>query len=267
MKTQRTKSTWLPFGTRPEADIRLLCLPHSGAGASAYRVWGKGMSQRIDVCPVQPPGRETRRQEPPMRDVGSIVPPLAEEIAATVEGPYAVFGHSTGAICAFELCREIRRMGGPQPEHLFIAGRRAPQLQEEYTNVGELTIEQLVEVLREHGGTPDWVLHDPAMLRMLHPLLTADFEVSEGYVYHPEPPLVLPITAFAATDDPRGTVAELDAWKVQTTGEFTLHELHGDHFAVFQQADRVHTAIARALVRAAAGVGQAVPGQTSTPSQ
>ncbi|MFJ7326472.1 thioesterase II family protein [Streptomyces cyaneofuscatus] len=247
MKTQRTKSTWLPFGTPPEADIALLCLPHSGAGASAYRAWGQGMPERIGVCPVQPPGRETRRQEPPLRDVGSIVPSLARDVAVTVEGPYAVFGHSTGAICAFELCREIRRMGGPQPEHLFIAGRRAPQLQEKHTKVGELTTEQLAEVLREHGGTPDWVLNDPAMLRMLHPVLTADFEVSEGYVYSPEPPLDLPITAFAATDDPRGTVAQLAAWEPQTTREFTLHELQGDHFAIFQQADRVHTAVAQAL--------------------
>ncbi|MEU3502740.1 thioesterase domain-containing protein [Streptomyces hundungensis] len=102
-------------------------------------------------------------------------------------------------------------------------------------------------MLRRHGGTPDWVVNDPAMLRMLHPLLTADFAVSEEYTYTPEPPLDLPISVFAASDDDRATTAQLAAWEQQTTGEFTLHPLEGGHFALFTHASVVHRAIVEAL--------------------
>ncbi len=247
MSMQSTKTPWLPFGPAEQADVRLLCLPHSGAGASAYRAWGADLPDWIGVCPVQPPGRETRRQEPPFSEVGPLVSALAQDISTVIDGPYAVLGHSTGAICAFELCRELRRIGAPQPVHLFIAGRRAPQVGERSSRLGELTLDELAEVLRRHGGTPDWVVNDPAMLRMLHPLLTADFAVSEEYTYAPEPPLDLPISVFAASEDPRASTAQLAAWEQQTTGQFTLHLLEGDHFAIFTHASDVHRAVATAL--------------------
>ncbi len=247
MRMHSTTTPWLPFGPADTADVRLLCLPHSGAGASAYRAWGADLPDWIGVCPVQPPGRETRRRETPFSEVGPLVSALARDIATTVEGPYAVLGHSTGAICAFELCRELRRIGASQPVHLFIAGRRAPQVAERSSRLGELTLDELADVLRRHGGTPDWVVNDPAMLRMLHPLLTADFAVSEEYAYTPEPPLDLPISVFAASDDDRATTAQLAAWEQQTTGEFALHPLEGGHFALFTHASVVHRAIVEAL--------------------
>nr|WSX50173.1 thioesterase domain-containing protein [Streptomyces sp. NBC_00974] len=126
MATQSIKTPWLPFGAGEGAELRLLCLPHSSAGAFAYRAWGAGLPDWIGLAPVQPPGRETRRAEPPLDEVGPLAAALAEAVAASVEGPYAVFGHSTGAICAFELCRALRRIGAPLPVHLFVAGRRAP---------------------------------------------------------------------------------------------------------------------------------------------
>jgi len=101
-----TKSPWFPFGTRPDAPIRLLTLPHAGAGASVFRAWGQGMPEPVAVCPVQPPGRERRYGEPPFTQVAPLVRELAGEISASVRTPYAILGHSTGALCAYEVVRE-----------------------------------------------------------------------------------------------------------------------------------------------------------------
>jgi medium-chain acyl-[acyl-carrier-protein] hydrolase len=240
--------TGLPFGAGPDGAVRLFCLPHAGAGASGYRSWGEGLAGRVAVVPVQPPGRETRRRERPESRVGPLVRGLADELLPVLDaGPYAVFGHSTGAVCAFELCREVRRRGGRPPEHLFVSGRRAPQLPEKSSGLETLDLPALAAVLRRHGGTPDWVLNGEGMLRLLRPLLVADFALSEDYGYRPEPPLMVPLTAFAADRDPRATMVQVAAWRAQTTGPFTLHPLCGGHFAVLERAADVHDAIASAL--------------------
>jgi medium-chain acyl-[acyl-carrier-protein] hydrolase len=120
------RSPWFPFGTGDGAPVRLLCLPHAGAGAGVYRAWSRGLPAWITTCPVQPPGREKRRSETPMTSAQELARQLAPVIIKTVRPPYAIFGHSTGALCAFEVSREIRRLDGPLPVHLFVAGRRAP---------------------------------------------------------------------------------------------------------------------------------------------
>jgi surfactin synthase thioesterase subunit len=247
MAAGMTRSPWLPYGTSPDAAVRLLCLPHAGAGATVYRAWGSGLPPKVGLCPVQPPGREKRRREPPLSTVHSVIGQLAPEVLATVRPPYALFGHSTGALSAFQLAREMRRRGGPPPAHLFVAGRRAPQLPMECTPLSGLSVEGLAAVLRQLGGTPDEILANHEMLRMIHPLLTADFSVNEGYSYEPEPPLDIPITAFAATEDAGADVAQLAAWDTQTRAGFRMHTLSGGHFAVFDHAPQVHGHIAAAL--------------------
>src|SRR5580658_3914140 len=158
MSDRLVRSDWLPFGTSPDAAVRLLCVPHAGAGATVYRAWASGLARWIGVCPVQPPGREKRRHEQPLDAVGPLVELLARDVAALISPPYAVFGHSTGALCAFELIRELRRIGAPEPVHLFVAGRRAPQLPMQRTHLSDLSIEDLALALRRLGGTPEEVL-------------------------------------------------------------------------------------------------------------
>jgi medium-chain acyl-[acyl-carrier-protein] hydrolase len=247
MIRQGTRSPWLPFGTAPEARVRLLCLPHAGAGASVYRAWGAGFSDVVGVCPVQPPGREKRRGEEPFTHVGSIVSPLAPEVIEAIRPPYAILGHSTGALCAFELAREIRRLGGAEPAHLFVAGRRAPQLPMEVTMLSELSGDELAVVLRRLGGTPEEVLGNHRLLHMIQPLLAADFSVNERYTYHSGPPLATPITAFAATDDMGADRAQMAAWEQQTSAGFRMHTINGGHFAVFDHAAHVQSLITDAL--------------------
>src|SRR5690242_5337568 len=114
-------SPWFPFGTGADAPVRLLCLPHAGAGAGSYRAWSRRLPEWIAACPVQPPGRQKRRAEPPVTSASELRRRLAPEIIELVRPPYALFGHSTGALSAFEVSREIRRLGGALPVHLFVA--------------------------------------------------------------------------------------------------------------------------------------------------
>jgi medium-chain acyl-[acyl-carrier-protein] hydrolase len=232
-------SPWFPFGTRPDASIRLLCLPHAGAGAGVYRAWSAGLPGWVAACPVQPPGREKRRAEPPVTSAREIARQLAPEIIDRVRQPYALFGHSTGALLAFEVGREVRRLGGALPVHLFVAGRRAPANPMIRTPLAGLPADQLATALRTMGGTPEDVLADPQLLELLQPLLVADFQVNEVYEYRPEPVLALPITAFASTRDHFADPEQVDGWRRETSARFQRLVLDGGHFAIFDHAPAV----------------------------
>lgn len=241
------RSPWLPLGTCPDADIRLVCLPHARAGASAFRLWGKGMDARIGVCPVQPPGREKRRKEAPFTSVEPLVRELVSEISESVAEPYALFGHSTGALCAFQTVRALRDTGGPMPVHLFVSGRRAPHMPLERDDLAAMSLPELAEFLQNLGGTPEGVLADHDILGALRPLLAADFSVNQGYDFIPAAPLDIPVTAFAGVEDTGADGGLMAPWKEQTTSDFTLHELDGGRFAVFDRATEVHAHIAAHL--------------------
>lgn len=240
-------SSWLPFGGKPDAPVRLVCLPHAGAGASLYRAWAAGLPAGVAACPVQPPGRERRRSEPLLRSAADVVRQLAPDIISIIRPPYAIFGHSTGALCAFELSREIRRLGGPPPAHLFVAGRQAPQLPMTPTELAGLPVAELAAVLRRLGGTPEDVLMNPGILTMIQPLLAADFAVNQTYRYRAERLLGVPITAFAGVSDPGAGPAEMAGWQDETTGPWRMVTLDGGHFAVFDHASAVLKHIADEL--------------------
>jgi surfactin synthase thioesterase subunit len=108
-------------------------------------------------------------------------------------------------------------------------------------------VEEVASVLGELGGTPQEVLADRHLLRMLQPLLAADFEVNEAYTFQPQEPLPVPITAFAGTDDVWAAPDQVAGWAAHTSAAFELCTLSGGHFAVFEHSVRVHEVIAARL--------------------
>ncbi|MGH3659014.1 MAG: thioesterase II family protein [Micromonosporaceae bacterium] len=241
------RNPWFPFGTQPEAPVRLLTLPHAGAGASVFRTWARGMPEPVHVCPAQPPGRERRYDEPPFTRVAPLVEELAAEITASVRTPYAILGHSTGALCAFEVTRVLLRTGGPLPVHLFVCGRPAPHHPLSRSDLAGLSVPELAAFLRKLEGTPEAILSDHGLLERMQPILAADFDVNECYTFQSDKPLDIPITAFVGRTDPVATEERAADWSEHTTAGFRLHAFDGGHFAIFDHAARVHAEIAAAL--------------------
>ncbi|HLM58380.1 MAG TPA: alpha/beta fold hydrolase [Pyrinomonadaceae bacterium] len=220
------------YKPRPEATLRLFCFPYAGGSALVYRQWADRLPRQVEVCPVQLPGRGHRLGEVPVNRMAPLVALVAREIRPLLNKRFAFFGHSMGATTAFEVARLLRRERAPQPSHLFISARRAPQVPNPDPPTYNLPESELIEDLRRLNGTPPEVFDEPDLLKMMLPLIRADFEVTQTYAYGEEPPLDCPITVYGGLGD-RGVKREnLDAWCTQTTAPCAVRLFPGDHFYI-----------------------------------
>jgi medium-chain acyl-[acyl-carrier-protein] hydrolase len=229
--------TWLPYRRpNPAARVRLVCLPFAGGGAGAFRPWSDGLPLTVEVCAVQPPGRETRFRDPPYTRLEPYVNALADVLAPLFDGPAVLFGHSMGAVAAFELARELRRRGGAGPARLIASGRAAPHLPPRRPPLHSLPDREFRDELKRLGGTPAAVLDNDELMAAFLPTLTADFTAHETYRYADEPPLHCPILAVTGVDDPLAPPSDVEEWRRHTRSAFEARVLPGDHF--FLQSHR-----------------------------
>jgi medium-chain acyl-[acyl-carrier-protein] hydrolase len=234
--------------------MRLLCFPYAGAGASAYRDWRLPAELATEVWAVQPPGRESRRSEPPPDDLDALIGAYARQLAPLLDRPFAFFGHSLGALVAFELARRLRRDRARQPVQLFVSALRAPHLPPSRSPVSPLTDEDLLRRLLDMAGESPSAIRDPELLMLMAPVTRADCGLLDRYAYRPEPALDLPITGFGAVDDCEVDLTEIAAWDGHTTGEYRLRTFVGGHLFVREHAEAITAEIASGLVITASGV-------------
>jgi medium-chain acyl-[acyl-carrier-protein] hydrolase len=228
---------WLPFGPPTQgAAVRLFCFPFAGGGASVYRAWRQTAPAGLDVLPVQLPGREGRIREAPYRSAGPLAEALAGALASHMSRPYALFGHSMGALIAFELAGRLRKKGLPAPRLLVASASRAPHRTKRADPIHCLPDAAFRDALRDLEGTPEAVLAHDELMELLLPTLRADFELCEKYVHDGNDPLGCPILTIGGTSDPNVTAAELGDWRAMTRGVYTEHILQGGHFFLEEHA-------------------------------
>ncbi len=195
-----------------------------------YRGWQAALPPAIEVYAIELPGHGLRLREAPLCRMDVLVAALAEGLAPYLEGRVIFFGHSMGALVAFELARYLRAVGQPQPVALWASAHRAPQLPNPDRNNHLLSNRQLAEKIERLGGTPQEVLEHPELLELILPTLRADFEVLDGYEYTSEVPFDCPIAAFGGMSDTQLSRLHLDSWREQTGRRFTVQMFPGGHF-------------------------------------
>ncbi|MFF4159226.1 thioesterase II family protein [Streptomyces sp. NPDC001678] len=234
---------------RPEAEYRLFCLPYAGGSAAVYHKWRGAAPGRFQVCALELPGRGRRLTETPISRLRPMVKALADAIEGALDRPFALFGHSMGALLAFELTRTLRERGLPLPAHLFVSGAAAPGTPRRRPVVHSATDAELRQELRFLNGTPRELLENEELMALMLPTLRADFSVLETYEYRAQPPLPVPLTVFGGTADPSVPPTALHGWREHTTGSPRLQLFPGDHFFLHSAAPDVLAAIRDTLPR------------------
>lgn len=241
-------------GAAPDAVVRLLCLPHAGAGASSFTRWTALLAPSVELVRIQLPGREDLAAVAPFRRASDAVAALVPEVTALARsGAWALYGHSMGALLAVELARELSA-AGLGPRHLFVSGRRAPQLPARRPAIHHLPDDAFLAALAPTSGP---VAGGAALRRYVLRTVRADLELCEEDPPPPGPAVSCPITAFHGVDDPIVDREEADAWACRTEAAFTVHAFAGDH--LFHQRHRA--ALAALMADALGRAPQRPPGE------
>lgn len=246
--TGKTSNPWLQsFRQSSKAELKLFCFPYAGGNSLIFRTWPDALPVAVEVCPVQLPGRGSRLSEPAYTRMTDLLDAMYDSLFSYISGPFALFGHSMGAVIAFEFARLLRRRHNLLPSHLFVSGRQAPQLPDKDPQTYDLPEPEFIEDLKRLNGTPAEVFEHPELLQLLLPLLRSDFELVQTYSYTEEPPLDCPITAFGGLEDAEAPPEDLKRWGEQTTVSFSLSMLPGDHFFLHGSKDLLLRIISRTL--------------------
>ncbi len=236
MNTDTAK--WFPFRVpNPAARIRLVCFPPAGGAASYYRRWANELAADCTVWAVQPPGRENRLREEPLTAVGDLVDRIGPcLLGGDPSMPVAFFGHSFGALVAFETARYLQARGRG-PAHLFIAGARPPGWPSQRAlEVDSLDDNALIDRIAQLGGIPQAVLADAELRELIVKPLRADYRALRDYQPQPQAEVNCPTTVLGGRQDGSITADDLDGWRHFVEQPITRHLFPGGHFFLYGDA-------------------------------
>jgi surfactin synthase thioesterase subunit len=241
------RSALIRFDAAGAARRRLFCLPFAGGGPSTYRLWPKSLPSDVEVVVVVLPGRDPRTRsaagEPPPGSMDVLVSSAHAEIQTLQTQdplPFAVFGHSMGALVAYELTVAMEAAADTfsaapgdalVPAHLFVSGRRPPDELHEGERIHALADDTFLDKMqRLYGGVPDAVRQEPELLALFLPGLRADVEVFETYSPLSDRQVQCPVRVYGGVDDRRPKPELLPGWQRLAQRDISLRTFAGDHF-------------------------------------
>jgi surfactin synthase thioesterase subunit len=247
-------NSWIAYRKiQSNAKIRLFCFPYGGGGASIYRDWQRDFSNAIEVCPIQLPGRESRLYDDPILHMDALVEQIVQNIINEFDLPFAFFGHSFGALIAFELARYLRKNNLPQPCHLFASAYPDPRIPSRNLNnlllrlkainldlfklnadalaiLNQDEISKLSAIFKE-SGIAEYSEERMSInaIKILLPIFVGDMKTIKNYRYRDELPLDLAITIFAGKQDIWVSHEDCLGWKAHTNKHYEVHTFDGGH--------------------------------------
>ena len=252
------RDLWIrPIMSPPDPTTTLFCFPHAGGGPSAYRSWSRAPIRGAEVLALALPGREERFGESPQVDVSAIAAAIVRHACR----PFVFFGHSMGALLAFAVQHVLLRLDAVSADLVWVSGTGSPAYRSgPLAGAGRLSDSALMQRLVSLGGIHPLIAADPDSARLFLPPMRADLDWLDEYLSERPALLPTPLCAVIGREDPMATPAQAADWSQFTTATFQLTVVNGGHFAAYEHADAVCTAVSRTLP-----VGSIEPMRGTTP--
>lgn len=223
------RSPWLtPLNACRSPRAFVVCLPFGGGSASSYRPWSASFPADVQLCAIDLPGRAARFSEPLLTRAEQIIEALLR--LPDLPGPFLLFGHSLGAILAYEWTSALQQAGRPLPVHLVVSGRSAPHTERARTPIHGLDDAAFLAEVRRYQGLPDEVLAHQELIELYLPILRADFTVTETYQHIARPALKVPMHVLGGEHDPMVSPEQLARWTELTSAASQITTFEGGHF-------------------------------------
>lgn len=181
---------------------------------------------------IQLPGRENRAQDPVSSNLSDVLNGIVESLAPVLQDdvPFVFFGHSLGALLAFEVARQFRAKRWAMPAALVVSGRTPPHMPPVRPALHGLADDDLLREIVRLEGIPREIQSQPEMCKLILRVLRADLKIDETYIYSPEPPLDCPVLACGGRDDPEAPLQAMQEWQLCTRSKFSFKVFAGGHF-------------------------------------
>lgn len=237
----------------PQPGLRLICFPHVGAGAAAFRPWLAHLPSGVELYAVRPPGRENRVAEPLYVDGRVLLDELGPQLEPLLDVPFVLVGHCSGSVLAYEYARQLVSGGGPCPvEAVFCSAEGPSQRVIEDPPLHRLASVELLERVIGYGGMSPEILEDADLTAMYERILRADYSIVETLEYSLGPPLPIPMTVLGGRHDRFVFPEAMLSWSAETSKELTLRLLDARHYMLVEAGTEIGR-IARRLTDTAVG--------------
>ena len=221
-------------------STKLFCIPYSGGSSSVYYKWKRQLHPSIELCPLELAGRGRRMREPFYETVQQAADDISNMIIEQLQGeePYAIYGHSMGALLAYETYYALKDKGIHEPEHVFFSGRKAPHDEAEKSEYYKLPEADFLNVVFHYGGNTREILQNRELLDLFVPILRADFKIAEIYQYHPHTEKIqCEITVVNGRNDLSISKSDIVMWSELVDGYCQYRWISGEHFFISENVD------------------------------
>jgi medium-chain acyl-[acyl-carrier-protein] hydrolase len=230
---------YIPIFVNPLSKIVLVCFHFAGGSAQSFFTWRDAAQNGFDLFAAELPGRGRRTHEDFVDSIPELARSLADSISILPNKPYVFFGHSLGALIAYETARVLSARGQYALAKLIISARQSPDSISVSKGLPLLDENSLTKYLRNLAGTPEVVLKNEDLMRMVIPILRADLKLIYSHKHVPSKAMDIPIITIGAINDDYVTFESLLGWGNMTTGTFHLHMIKGGHFAIMDNPETV----------------------------
>lgn len=249
-----------------EPSYRIFVFPHGGGGVQSFRTWSDYLPEDVELICLDLPGRGKRSAEAAIRSMDVLVSMVTEALREYSDRPFIFFGHSVGALVAYEIARSLEKAGRPSPFHVVVSAHKSADVPADVPPMYIYADDKLADVVRSLGLVPIEALANEELLHnFILPPLRADFELAETYDRNLPTPLRAAISAIGGGQDETVNANDLDEWRRLTTSRFARIMFDGDHFYTHSMTEEVVSTLLReigevkAKLPASIRIGEALP--------
>jgi|HigsolmetaAR204D_1030405.scaffolds.fasta_scaffold01841_3 surfactin synthase thioesterase subunit len=220
--------------------MRLLCFHCAGGSSSMFKRW---RLEGIQVIPFDLPGRGKQVDRPMIEDFHEATDYLVAQVETTIQDgkPWGVFGHSMGALFAYEV---TRRLQNRNPIFRILSGINPLQ---EYKGVVRVTKEDdstLMQKMAALGGIPDHLQRHPMFIKWFAPIIRADLSLVETFVFQKE---FSPIPTYVINGDDDRIIdkTKIHLWNECMNQAVSIEMIKGDHFEILKHPEIISNLVSK----------------------